>query len=249
MTSIVTIHETDSPGTRLIKLERELRIRFPHLSDGEARHLVREQHPTLWALHHQGLQEAPPPALDAGEVLNRRAHQLLSSHAAQNFTQALEMAHQQLPDAARAYQAGEPLLVDQVPEAPQQTYHSSDAGAEVLRLVEAARTADASLTVSAATRRVLAADPVLATAYHTASPLPVGAQPTRRDNLIESALLSVHAQAAELEKLKLAAPAPVKKLHRSPLHRPIRSEAELRPGEILLHKLSGGFYAVPECGA
>jgi hypothetical protein len=26
-------------------------------------------------------------------------------------------------------------------------------------------------------------------------------------------------------------------------------ERELRPGEILLHKLSGGFFAVPECGA
>ena len=57
---VVTHHPTDSPGTTL-------------------RQLVKDQHPELWALHHQGLNEAPEPTVDPGEILNRRAYALQAS--------------------------------------------------------------------------------------------------------------------------------------------------------------------------
>ena len=204
MTAIVTIHETDSPGTKLIKLERELRIQHPHLSEGEARHLVREtaEGAALWQLHHQGLQAEPEPTVDAGEVLNKRAHELLASRAAMSFSQAVEMAQRQLPDAAAAYQAGVPLLASQAANAPGPTaYQSADAGDEVLRFMAEAMAADAALTVDAARRQVLARDPTLARHYSEQTPLPTTPQPTSSERLVEQALVASMALRAELEKL------------------------------------------------
>ena len=77
--SIVTVPANASPGAKLLAAEEELRIAHPQLSEQHARSLVRDAHPDLAALDHKGLMEAPAPTVDPGELLNARAHALLTS--------------------------------------------------------------------------------------------------------------------------------------------------------------------------
>ena len=97
---VVTHHETDN--------EEELRIQHPHLSPEYTRQLVREQHSDLWVLHHQGYNSADEaaPTVDPGQLINELSHKLLANHTAHNFTQAVEIASRQLPEAAAAYHGG-----------------------------------------------------------------------------------------------------------------------------------------------
>jgi hypothetical protein len=72
MITNVTIRDTDSdsPGTRLLKLEQRPSLSHTDPRDlAFARHLVREANPELVALHHAGLQEEPPATVDPGLIL------------------------------------------------------------------------------------------------------------------------------------------------------------------------------------
>lgn len=77
--SIVTIRESDTPSTKLIAHERELRIKYPQIPPIGVLFANEVPGLTLGQVHHVGLVEAPPPTVDAGELLSPRAHQLLSS--------------------------------------------------------------------------------------------------------------------------------------------------------------------------
>ena len=146
--STVTFHADDSPGAQLLKHEQELRIAHPHLSEQHARHLVRERFPDLCRLHHQGLQAEPEPTVDPGELINRRAYALQSTKQAHSFAEAVEIAMRELPEAAAAYARGQRMPAGSTrayAEPAPRRHRSSDAGAEILLLMQEAMAADPAL--------------------------------------------------------------------------------------------------------
>ena len=172
--SVVT--PTTKPAT-LLKHEQELMIAHPHLSPGHVRQLVKDQPPELWA--HQGLNEAPEPTVDPGEILNHRVYLLQASGYARSFAEAVEIAMRQLPEEAAAYNAGLRLPARQVrqnaapapPAALERPRHRA-----LLHLVEE-KIRQPDLVDRDAQTAILAADPQLARHYSEASPLPVVAKP------------------------------------------------------------------------
>ena len=158
--SVVVHHPTDSPGTTLLKHEQELMIAHPYLSPGHVRQLVKEQHPDLWALHHQGFNSAAEaePTVDPGEIINRRAYALQQTNVARSFAEAVEIAMRQLPEAAEAYNSGLRMpaasaCANAEPAPPTRT--SNDPGTELMRLVQERISANPTVSIAEAQKFVL----------------------------------------------------------------------------------------------
>ena len=114
----VTIPAGASPGARLLAYEEELRVAHPQLGELHARSLVRDAHPDLVDLHHRGLQEEPPPTVDPGEILNARAHALVTARQARDRADGIRLAMKERPDLAEAWQAGQRMPASTAPPPP-----------------------------------------------------------------------------------------------------------------------------------
>ena len=257
---VVTHHPTNSPGTTLLKHEQELMIAHPHLSPGHVRQLVRDQHPDLWRLHHQGIADPADaaPTIDPGEVLNRRAYVLQQTNAARSFAEGLELAARELPEHWAAWHSGLRMPAGQVRQGvePSPRRRSSDAGTELLHLVQERIAADPAVTIADAQRAVLAADPQLARCYAQATPLPMTKPKTVTETLVERALVEHRRLEAEIARLQgttrhyndLAD----EEKNRLPLRqheRRLRPGEKLRSGETMCEKMGaadvgGGSFAV-----
>ena len=203
--STVTFHDSDSPGTRLSKYCQELILQYPGMSQSYALQLVREKHPDLARLHHEGLQEEPPATVDPGEALNRRAWTLQQTKQAHSFAEALEIAMREMPEAAAAYARGQymPAASSRQHAEPAPRRRSSDPAVEIQHLVQERMAADATLTVEQAQRQVLQHDPQLARCYSEAKPLPL-TTPTAAETMVTEAL--VRAQQLQRELAQMVAP-------------------------------------------
>ena len=206
MTTNVTFHDSDSPGTRLMKLEQQVFLDRPSLNRADpsdrafARDLVRQANQDLWQLHHHGLQAAPEETVDGGLMLPASAPTLAAGY--QPGRGLSEGLHEARPDGSRrgtAARCCRPTRPRQH-EDPEPARRSSDPGLEVMRLTQERMASDPALTVDQARHEVLAADPVLRQHYAEATPLPLTPRPSRptSDQLIEEQLVQLRQMQAEL---------------------------------------------------
>jgi hypothetical protein len=171
--AIVTIRPGASPGERLMALEQELRIKFPHLAAGHARHLVREQNPDLVELDHKGLPAVPAePTVDPGQLIAADVHKRLADGRAATPGHAQDQIAAEHPDWLQAWASCRMLPASSATSNP------------------------------AATPARQSADPELAAAYATGTPLPLGSWPTAQETVVKHQLEELQRMQAELAAVK-----------------------------------------------
>jgi hypothetical protein len=258
--AIVTIRPGASPSERLMAHEQELRIAHPHLAPDHARHLVREQYPELVKLDHLSLQAAPEPTADPGQLIAAEVHKRMADGRARTRELAQDQVAKAHPNWIQAWASCRMLPPSAATSNPAATpaRQSTDPGLKLHRLVGERMAANTTLTVDAAQRAVLRADPELAAAYATGAPLPLGSRPTAQETVVKHQLEELQRMQAELAAVK-ASFAPAQRHYNQLTEagkscepqraRRLAPGERVREGEVLVEKMcppahGGGSWAV-----